>query len=192
MENELFDKLCDDDIELSILGESHTQKGKYHLHVGHEKVCQKLSIQQIGLILSKLPSTDKSKVYVGDSEEIQMDYKVGTHRGYRDSYSTLSISYIHDKYDVTLELPIEPNKELNGFFANSSRKVENSEITTYYIVSRPNRKAKDVTVPLKVFANGEYVRFTGGYVKSKSEWAANNIIEAIKEVYLKSIESYEK
>lgn len=192
MQNELFDKLGDNDIELSILGDSHTQKGKYHLYVRHEKVCQKLSIQQIGLILTKLPSTEKSKVHIGSSKYIEMDYEVETTRGYRDSHATLKIGYIHDKYDIGLELPIEPNKELNGFFADSYRKVEDYEITTHYIVSRPNREAKDVTVPVKEFANGECVRFVGGYVKSKSEWAANNIIEAIKEVYLKSVEGHEE
>lgn len=181
--NNILDVLGDEEFRVYAYN-GHCNKGKKTLSFHTEETCGQLSIEKVGLVLSKLNQTEKIKVYVGDNKYIQMDYEVRTSRSYRDSFATLTIEYIHNEYEIRIELPIEPNKALNGFFADGLRKVDKSEITTYYIVSRPGRRAADVQVPVKLFANGEYVRFKGGYVTSSSEWAANNIIEAIKESYM--------
>lgn len=177
--NMILDILGDNSLKVSIDNHSYLKKGKKSLTIRPENVRDKLTIKQAGLILSKFPSTENVKVRGKDGKDIEVNYKISTRRGYRDSYATLHIWYISGDYDISLRLPIEPNKELNGYFADSSRKVDQSEITTYYIVSRPNRKAADVTVPVKVFANGEYVRYAGGCVSSVTQIAIDNIIEAI-------------
>ena len=178
--NMILDILGDDSLKVSIDNRSFLKKGKKSLTIRPEEVLDKLTIQQVGLILSKFPSTENLKERGKDGKDIEVNYKLNTERGYRDTYATLHIWYISGDYDISLRLPIEPNKQLNGYFTDSSRKVDQSEITTYYIVSRPNRRAADVTVPVKVFANGEYVRYVGGYVSLVTQWAIDNIIEAIK------------
>lgn len=177
--NMILDILGDDSLKVSIENHSYLKKGIKSLTIRPENVRDKLTIKQAGLILSKFPSTENVKVRGKDDKDIEVNYKISTGRRYRDFYATLHIWYISGDYDISLRLPIEPNKELNGYFADSSRKVDRSEITTYYIVSRPNRKAADVTVPVKVFANGEYVRYAGGCVSSVTQIAIDNIIEAI-------------
>lgn len=184
--NGILDKIGDDSFRVHYF-KARSNKRKDMISFNAEKVLEELPIEKVGLILTKLPSTEKIEVYVGNYKHEMMDYRLLTRRGYRDAHATLDISYISGDYEISISLPIEPNKELNGFFADTTRKVEQSEITTYYIVNRPDRKAEDVRVPMNVFANGEYVRFVGGYVTNKSEWAANNIVEAIKEAYTKSI-----
>ena len=181
--NKVLDILGDENFRIYI-SKNYSNKDKKSLNVRAEDVCANLTIEQVGLVLSKLPVTEKINVHVGQSKYLQMDYKLQTRRSYRDSFATLDIEYVFNDYVVDIKLPIEPNKQLSGFFADSHRNVEQSEITTYYIVSRPGRKAADVKVPVKVFANGEYVRFQGGYVTSMTEWACENIVEEIKGAYL--------
>lgn len=189
--NQILDLIGDETFRVSI-SKSFTSKGKKTLRFYAEEVCGKLGIEKVGLVLSKLPVTEKISVPIENYNRIPMEYALKTNRGYKDNYATLSIRYIHNEYEVDLDLPIEPNKELNGYFSDGLRDVTESEITTYYIVSKPGRRAADVRIPIKLFANGDYVRFQGGHVTSKSEWAANNIIEAIKEAYTKSNESSNK
>lgn len=178
--NNILDFIGDDSFRVYIT-KGYINKSKKRLRFCAEKLFDKLDITKVGLILDKIPATEKVRVYLGSSGYLDMDYELCTSRGYRDSFSTLSIRYIHKDYEVVLELPIEPNKQLNGYFVDSLRKVTDYEITSYYIVSRPNMKAANVKVPTKLFANGEYIHFQGGHVTCKTEFAANNIIDAIKE-----------
>lgn len=180
--NKVYDTLGKENYWIRVDTTSFLCKGKKSLHISSEKFTENLTINDASLILHKFPVTEKMEFNVGSDNKMLMDYGMMTSRGYRDNCSKLDITYISNDYCVSFEIPVDQTKELNGFFADSSRKICDAEITTYYVVSRPGRKASEVTIPIKVFANGEYVRFQGGHVRSKSEWAVNNIIDAIKSV----------
>ena len=178
--NKVYDVLGREDFWVTVDSYSFMCKGKKSLRIRPEDFTEELTINDASLILHKFPVTEKMEFNVGRDNKMLMDYGMMTSRGYRDNCSKLDITYISNDYCVSFEIPVDTTKELNGYFADSSRKICDSEITTYYVVSRPGRKASEVTIPIKVFANGEYVRFQGGRVRSKSEWAVNNIIDAIK------------
>lgn len=178
--NSILDILGDYSLNVSIDNISYLQKGKKALRIRPQEILGKLTIQQVGVVLSKFPSTEKVRERGVDGKDVWLDYKLSTERRYGSSFTELHIWYISGEYDISICFPIELYNELNGCFLDSSRKVEQSEITTYYIVSKPHMKSKDVTVPMKVFAKGEYVKYVGGNVHSVTQWAIDDIIELIK------------
>ena len=185
--NKIIDILGDETLSIAILGRSAHRNDKKHLYIKPDNFRKELTIEQVGMIITKLPSTQKFTIDKNNAKGLEFDYDACIKRSYNDLYSYLDISYFSGDYYISLEFPIELNKELNGFFADTTRKIDPIEIRTHYVVSRPNRRAEDVRIPIKVFANGEYIRYQMGRIRSTSEYVVQNIVETIKECYLKSI-----
>ncbi len=185
--NKIIDILGDETLNIAILGRSAYCNDKKHLYIKPDNFREELTIEQVGMIITKLPSTQKFPIDKNNAKGLEFDYDACIKSSYNDSYSYLDISYFSGDYYISLEFPIELNKELNGFFIDTTRRIDPIEIRTHYVVSRPNRRAADVKLPIKVFANGEYIKYQMGRIRSTSEYAVQNIVETIKECYLKSI-----
>ena len=104
--NKILDILGDDSFRIYVYDGVNNEK---RIVFRAENICSNLSIEKVGLVLSKLPVTRKIDVYTGDSKRIPMDYQLTTSRGYKDSFATLNIEYIHNNYEIRIGLPIELN-----------------------------------------------------------------------------------
>lgn len=185
--NRIIDYIGDESLRIDIMGASYEDKSKKRLYIRPDNFRNELTIEQAGTILSKYPVTQKTVIDRNNANGLVFDYDACINRSYNDRCSYLKIDWFSGEYELSVKLPIEGNKELNGYFTDTTRAIDPIEIRTHYVVSRPNRRAADVRVPIKAFANGEYIRYQMGHIRSTSEYAVQNIVDTIKECYLKSI-----
>lgn len=185
--NGIIDYIGDDSLCINIMGRSYEDKSKKRLYIRPDNFRKELTIEQAGMILSKYPVTQKTVIDKNNAIGLEFDYDASISRSYNDRCSYLEIDWFSGEYELSVKLAIEGNEMLNGYFTDTTRAIDPIEIRTHYVVSRPNRRAADVRIPIKVFANGEYIRYQMGHVRSTSEYAVINIVDTIKECYFKSV-----
>lgn len=163
-------------VELSIVCQSFTQKGKIHGYFRNVS-----TIQNVGMILSLFPVTEKSRVYIGSEKYEQLDYNITVHRYPIESGTECSIAWIHDELDLTIKFFIDENDEdLMQYFKRTERQLEESEYSSFGIQKIQWRKRP---FPFLTFNSGSVVKFAGGYHRQKSEGHAACLIETIKYKY---------
>lgn len=173
IENKYSERLVGSNIELNIVNRSFTQKGYIHGFFGNVS-----TTEDVGMILSIFPVTEKSRVYIGSGTHEQMDYNIAVHRYPNESGTECSIGWIHDELDLTIKFYIDENDEdLMQYFKRTERQLEESEYSSFGIQKIQWRKRP---LPFLTFNSGSVVKFVGGYHRQKSEGHAACLIETIK------------
>lgn len=105
-------------------------------------------------------------------------YHVTAKRGFRDTYTSMQVQWLHGGDLFEFELPIDGNVLLEPFFYNDKRTMSRSERDTY----RPDRNGQlinNMDLPIKRFIC-EHISYQGGYQSATDTDEIDNIIETIK------------
>ena len=139
-----------------IVGESLTQKGTLHTYFLHD-----LNREQAAQVLKTFQPTGRYKV---SGKDIELTYRLETHRYPKEAGTTLKISWIHEDYDMTFEMLIDEQDEtLMQYFRQDWRELDNSDIGLYYGAVSPREKSHLRNLRFLTFNCGNVIRYYGGY-----------------------------
>ena len=162
-------------IECSVMENgSCTQKGKEWLSFS------KVTKEQAGKILKMFPWTERSKTRGHNGKDIEISYVLSTSRSPKDMFTTLDISWIHNEWAISMNLPIDPTDHiLMQYFKRDSYEIDDSTIGLYFGAVSEREKGYLKNVSLLSFNCGDVVRFYGGHHKQVSEGHAECIVAEI-------------
>lgn len=172
LENKYNERLVPYGIEIHIIGNSCTQKGKLQTSVkkAGDAWTKPLDEHDVQNALELLPMTEKSRAYVGDHKYDELSYEMSTHRSPNEWRTVLSIGYIHEDLDLSIELPInEKNPELMQYFRKDARELDETEIRLYVGQKTAGNWMMRHNFQFLTFNSGRVVRFQGGRHMQVSE-----------------------
>lgn len=139
------------------------ETGRYLASVRKESITDKLTEQDVAVVLNTLPMTEKMNVYVGSDKYEKLSYQMDTERTPSEWRTTLKIKYIHDDLVLWIDLPInEQNEELMQYFTRTQRELDDSTIGLYYGCVSPRQKSHLKMLSFLTWNSGHVVRFNGG------------------------------
>ena len=106
-------------------------------------------------------------------------YQARAERGFRDTYTRLKISWLHDGDEYQFELRIDGSELLEPFFTNELRKMSSIECDTYKPLKR-GHIVRDMDLPIKRFLCDQ-IAYEGGYRSATEPERIMDIVNAIKE-----------
>lgn len=183
IENKYSEPLAKYGLEISIIGNSFTQKGKIQATArkAENGLTTPLDERDVQNILEVLPMTEKSRVYIGDHKYDMLSYELATERNPREARTMLKIGYIHNELDLSIDLPInESDPELMQYFTRTQRELDSSTIGLYYGAVSPAQRGRLKMLSFLTFNCGHVVRFSGGTHRQISEGHANCIISSLQ------------
>ena len=172
LENKYNERLAPHGIEIRIIGASFTQKGKLQASVrkAGDDWLKPLDEHDVQTALELLPMTEKSREYVGDNKYDMLSYSMDTHRSPNEWRTVLTIGYIHEDLDLSMDLPInEKNPELMQYFRMTARELDETEVRLYIGQKTAGNWNTRKNFQFLTFNSGSVVRFQGGRHKQISE-----------------------
>ena len=172
LENKYNERLAPHGIEIRIIGASCTQKGKLQASVrkAGDDWIKPLDEHDVQTALELLPMTEKSREYVGDHKYDMLSYSMDTHRSPNECRTVLTIGYIHEDLDLSMDLPInEKNPELMQYFRMTARELDETEVRLYIGQKTSGNWNTRKNFQFLTFNFGSVVRFQGGRHKQISE-----------------------
>lgn len=106
-------------------------------------------------------------------------YHVRAERGFRDQYTKLRVTWLHDGNEFEFDLKIDGSELLEKFFVNDQRKMTRIECDTYKPLRR-GHIVRDMDLPIKRFLCDQ-IAYEGGYRSATEPERIQEIIDAIKE-----------
>jgi len=183
LENKYNEPLQQFGIQIVIIdGNSLTQKGKIHVvvHRADDRL-KALTERDAQNALNHLPMTENCRVYTGSKNGYAMlPYRMQTSRAPKQFATILTIEYIHNDLDLTVEFPIdERNPELMQYFLRDQYEIDDSTIGLYYGAVSPAAKGRLKYQPVLSWNCGSVTRFQGGYRQQNSEGHLLCVAESI-------------
>lgn len=106
-------------------------------------------------------------------------YRARAERGFKDTFTTLKISWLHGGDEYEFELKIDGSELLERFFVNDQRKMSSIECETYKPLRR-GHIVRNMDLPIKRFLCAQ-IAYEGGYRSATEPERIMDIVNAIKE-----------
>ena len=113
-------------------------------------------------------------------------YRISTSRGLKDLYGAVEIMWIHNDILFSFSLCIEKTEQLRPFFITGSRRVTESELSTYHPVNSNGLLDRNKGVTFYSFLNvsgNEQTAYYGGRYTLRNNDVAMEIINVIINEY---------
>lgn len=150
----------------------------------HEEYPHKCCEKDAAMLLSIFPANEKFPVYHGSKRQYEDEYyDMRLQRNPSNAWTMLSISWQNDGIRFSFEFPITNESTLLSWFKESSRKLEESEISTWGI--QKNRYTVNMRNYFKQldWANGRIIHYSGATWQQTDHAVMNAIAEHLKYQY---------
>ena len=150
----------------------------------HDVYPHKFCEKDAAMLLSIFPANEKFPVYHGNERKYEDEYyDMKLHRTPAQHNTVLEIHWQNDGIRFKVEFPITNDSILLAWFKESSRKLEESEISSYGI--QKNR----YTVNMRNYfaqldwANGRVIHYVGAHWQQTDHAVMNGLAEQLKYQY---------
>lgn len=131
-------------------------------------------------LLNAFPADEKlllNSSASGPKDPIHGFYLVRAERGFRDSFTSLKVSWMNEGDEYEFLLHIDGDAVLEPFFDNSTRKMDSSELETYKPTYRGHIR-REMDLPIKRF-KCKHLSYKGGYLSCLDLDVIDQIIKSI-------------
>lgn len=170
------------DLDIETLFIEH--KDGIHCILSKKRYEEFISEVEAGEILSKLTMNGFVTSWrPSGTPSTLAEYYMCIDRNPKDPFTLLTIKWKHNAISISIKIPVEKCPSIQSYFKSATRKLTESEISSYGIQKNRSTYDKRNNFPYRTFARGKVIYYCGGHDQLIDDDVIKEIINVLKLQY---------